>query len=369
MNTKLVIADSEKDANMFYATGILAPDDFVYLEKNGKKTIYVSDLEFNRAQKEAKVDKVVNYSEYVSGINRDTFGSVLINILKDNKVKKVQVPGNFKMKYAKILLDNKIKIEICEPIFREREFKKEDEVEKLAEGQKVNEKALLEVINIIRRSKIRKDKKLNYQNKVLTSEFIKKIIDIEFSKRDCFSDLRLIVSCGKDSSDPHKEGCGPLYADQPIIIDITPKSKTNRCYADMTRTIVKGKASKELKKMYDAVFETQKLALGEIKAGVRADSIHKKVENYFISCGFKTEEKDGIIQGFFHSTGHGVGLDIHELPNISVNNKKVLKVGNVVTVEPGLYYPEIGGVRIEDMVVVTETGCRNLTNFPKFLEI
>lgn len=137
----------------------------------------------------------------------------------------------------------------------------------------------------------------------------------------------------------------------------------------MTRTIVKGKASEKLKKMYDVVLGAQKLALGEVKAGVRANSIHKKVENYFISCGFKTKEKNGIIQGFFHSTGHRVGLDIHELPNISTNNKKVLKVGNVVTVEPGLYYPEIGGVRIEDMVVVTETGCRNLTKFPKFLEI
>ena len=137
----------------------------------------------------------------------------------------------------------------------------------------------------------------------------------------------------------------------------------------MIRTIVKGKASLEMKKMYNAVLGAQKLALGIIKDGVRADSIHKKVQGYFEKEGFKTEEKNGKIQGFFHGTGHGVGLDIHEAPSVSINNKKILKAGNVVTVEPGLYYPEIGGVRIEDLVVVTKTGCRNLTKFPKFLEI
>jgi Xaa-Pro aminopeptidase len=368
MTPKLIIADSEKDSNMFYATGILIPDDFVYLEKNGRKTIYIDDLEYNRAKKEAKVDRVVNYSEYAKGINRDTFGGILINILRDNRIRKVQVPGNFKMKYVEILLNNKIKIEVVEPLFKKREFKDKDEIEKITEVQRINEKALKKAIEIIKKSKIRKDKKLSYQNKILTSEFIKEIIDIEFLKGGCFSESD-IVSCGKDGADPHNFGTGPLLADQLIVIDIFPRSKITKYFADMTRTIVKGKASPEMKKMYNAVLGAQKLALGKIKAGVRADSIHKKVQDYFESKGFKTGEKDGKIQGFFHGTGHGVGLDIHELPNISLGNKKPLKAGNVVTVEPGLYYPKIGGVRIEDLVVVTKTGCKNLTKFPKFLEI
>ncbi|MCK5084762.1 MAG: aminopeptidase P family protein [Candidatus Pacebacteria bacterium] len=369
MTPKLIIAESEKDSNMFYATGMLVPDDFVYLEKNGKKMIYIDDLEYNRAKKEAGVDKVINYSKYGSSVDRDTFGSVLINILKDNKIKKVQIPGNFQMKYAKVLLDNKIEIEICEPLFKKRVFKNEDEIRNITEVQKVNEEALREAINVIKKSKTRKDKKLSYQNKILTSELIKKIIDTEFAKRDCFSDLSFVVSCGKDSANPHEEGSGPIFANEPIIIDTVPKSRLSRYYADITRTVVKGKASPELKKMYNAVLGAQKLALGEIKDGMRADSIHKKVQNYFENKGFKTEEKNGKIQGFFHSTGHGVGLDIHETPRINLNYKKVLKAGNVVTVEPGLYYPKIGGVRIEDLVVVTKTGCKNLTKFPKFLEI
>ena len=130
MIPKLIIADSKKDSNMFYATGMLIPDDFVYLQNGNKKMIYIDDLEFNRATKEAEVDKVINYSKYGSSVDRDTFSDILINILKDNEIKKVQIPGNFKMKYAKVLLDNKIEIETIDPLFKKREFKNEDEIKK-----------------------------------------------------------------------------------------------------------------------------------------------------------------------------------------------------------------------------------------------
>ncbi len=368
MIAKLIIADSEHDSNMFFATGIWIPDDFVYLECHGKKMIYVDDLEYNRAKKEALVDEVANYSKYLPGINRDTFGIVLMNILKDNKVKKVHVSGNFKMKYAKILIENKIGIEVRDPMFDKREFKNEDEIGKISAVQRVNEKGLEMAINILRKSEIRKDGKLSYQNKILTSEFIKEILNIEFLKGGCVCGEN-IVSCGKDSSDPHNFGKGALMANQPIVIDTFPRSARSRYFADMTRTVVKGRASEELNKMYNAVLGAQNVALKEIGLGKRAVDIHKKVQSYFINCGFKTQEINGKIEGFFHSTGHGVGLDIHELPRISANYGKKLEIGNVVTVEPGLYYSGIGGVRIEDLVAVTEDGYKNLTKFPKFLEI
>jgi Xaa-Pro aminopeptidase len=137
----------------------------------------------------------------------------------------------------------------------------------------------------------------------------------------------------------------------------------------MTRTVVRGKASAEVKKMYNAVLEAQKMVLREIRSGVRGDLIHKKVQDYFESKGFNTGEKNGKIQGFYHVTGHGVGLDVHESPSISSGYKKELQSGNIVTVEPGLYYLGIGGVRIEDIVAVTKDGCKNLTKFPKVFEI
>ncbi|MBW6440490.1 Xaa-Pro peptidase family protein [Patescibacteria group bacterium] len=368
MPAKLIISNSQNDSNMFYATGFLASDDFIYSENAKKKIIYIDDFEFDRAKLEAKDCEVRNYSEYTSGINRNTFGNILINILKDSKIKIVQVPGNLKIKYAKILIENGIEIDVKEPFFYEREIKKDNEIKKITAVQRVNEKAMKKALNIIKKSKIRKDGKLLYQKNILTSEYLKNIINIEFLKNDCYSESN-IVSCGKDSAQPHNLGSGPLLANQLIIIDIFPKSKTQRYFADMTRTVVKGKATDEMKKMYEAVLKAQKIALRKIKKGAKPNLIHQKVEKYFVKAGFQTGEKNGKMNGFFHGTGHGVGLNIHELPNIGNGNKKPLKVGNVVTVEPGIYYPEIGGVRIEDLVVVTKTGCQNLTKFPKVLEI
>lgn len=140
-------------------------------------------------------------------------------------------------------------------------------------------------------------------------------------------------------------------------------------WADMTRTVVKGKAPENLKKMYDAVLAAQETVLGRVKEGVLANTIHSEALRVLGSHGFKTGVVRGMPQGFIHNTGHGLGLEIHEKPRLGSENKEPLKAGNVVTVEPGLYYTGIGGVRIEDLVVVTKRGCRNLTKAEKFLEL
>ena len=134
------------------------------------------------------------------------------------------------------------------------------------------------------------------------------------------------------------------------------------------RTVVKGTASDELNRMYSVVHAGQQLALRSIRAGAKGQDIHRQIQELFADEGFATEVIDGIPQGFIHGTGHGLGLEIHEPPRIG-NSDDVLQTGNVVTVEPGLYYRHIGGVRLEDLVVVTDTGCQNLTTAPKFLEI
>ncbi len=369
MEAKLLISDSERDSNMFYATGILIPDDFIFLEKNKRKIIYVSDLEFNRAKKMATVDEVINLSKIVQGASKYTYSDILKVIFKENKIKRVLVPGDFKIKYAEILRKNKIKIEVKPGMFFEaRNKKNKKEIECIAAVQRVNEKAMSKAVGIIKKSKIRKDKKLEFQGKVLTSEFIKKIIDIEFLENNCISEYN-IVSCGAYSADPHESGKGSLVANQPIVIDIFPKSRSNRYFSDMTRTVVRGKATSDIKKIYDTVLAGQKLALNNIKAGVKGKYIHNLVQNYFDSHGYSTGEKNRKVQGFIHGTGHGVGLDIHEAPNLGAESESILREGNIVTVEPGLYYLGIGGVRIEDIVAVTKEGCKNLTKFSKVLEI
>jgi Xaa-Pro aminopeptidase len=136
----------------------------------------------------------------------------------------------------------------------------------------------------------------------------------------------------------------------------------------MTRTIVKGNASKALKRLYDVVQAGQEIAFTKIRNGVNGHEVHQQIQEMFTREGFETGVINGTMQGFFHGTGHGIGLDIHEAPRIG-NVDVTLQTGNVVTVEPGLYYAGIGGVRIEDLVVVTDDGCTNLTTYPKELEL
>jgi len=116
------------------------------------------------------------------------------------------------------------------------------------------------------------------------------------------------------------------------------------------------------------VESAQELVFKSANNGARGDVIHRKVMTHLTSLGFKTGKIKGKMQGFFHGTGHGVGLDVHEPPRIS-KSKCTLKTGHIVTVEPGLYYPGVGGVRLEDMILITDEGCTNLTKLPKALEV
>ena len=150
-------------------------------------------------------------------------------------------------------------------------------------------------------------------------------------------------------------------------MDVFPRHATSRYFADITRTVVKGKAADKVTRMFNAVKEGQEIAFRMIKDGADGSAVHKAIMDSFDALGFKTGEQHGRMQGFFHGTGHGVGLEIHEPPRISAK-PDILRTGMVVTVEPGLYYLDAGGIRIEDMVVITKNGCRILTQAPKVLE-
>ncbi len=140
-------------------------------------------------------------------------------------------------------------------------------------------------------------------------------------------------------------------------------------FGDITRTVVKGRAPEPLRRLFDTVFKGQEIALNKIMAGIPAAKIHAAVQDYFEQQGYKTCRKNGHMHGFFHGTGHGLGLEIHEAPRIALTSPDALKPGHVVTVEPGLYYPGLGGVRLEDVACVTGGNHRNLTKFEKVFEI
>jgi Xaa-Pro aminopeptidase len=201
----------------------------------------------------------------------------------------------------------------------------------------------------------------------LTSERIKTLINGKLMERDCVAQ-HTIVAGGEQACDPHNEGSGPLPAHRSIIFDVFPRSASSRYFADMSRTVVRGTPSAELKRLYQTVLDAQEEAIAQIKDGADGMKIHRGICERFEKAGYKTGLVNGRMQGYFHGTGHGVGLDIHEAPRISRTGSLLLE-GHVVTVEPGLYYPGLGAVRIEDMVLVTGDGCRNLTNFSKAFEL
>jgi len=220
----------------------------------------------------------------------------------------------------------------------------------------------------VRRSRIRRDGYLDLDGTRLTSEILKRIINTTIMARG-YVPSHTIVASGNQCVDPHNQGSGPIRANTSIIMDIFPRSQATGYFGDITRTVVRGRASERLKQAYGCVEEGQKIGFRRIRHGANAFDIHQEILNYFGREGFPTGLAGGRMQGFFHGTGHGLGLDIHEAPGINMRNKNPLRAGHVVTVEPGLYYQGLGGVRLEDVVFVTKTGCRNLVHIPKILEV
>jgi Xaa-Pro aminopeptidase len=205
-----------------------------------------------------------------------------------------------------------------------------------------------------------------------SAEVAHAVIDDVLAQYDCESPDGHIVASGTMSAEPHEHGFGLIKSGVPIVIDIYPRSKRTGYFADMSRTICLGTPSQELQKMYDTVLEAQTLAISLLAPGVSAATIQSAVEDFFSDAGYETSGKGtefAYSEGFVHGIGHGVGKQIHEAPSLGRRSEAVLMIGDVVTIEPGLYYKHIGGVRIEDMLYIAPEGVVNLTKFSKTLTV
>ena len=370
----LMYSASESDANMLWATRFFAPDPFIFIAKRGRRYLVMNDLEIDRAKSQAAVDKVLSYSNYQKrwhsrGTQFPTTAQVLVEVLADLKVKRVQVPSTFPVHLADQLRRMKIRLEPKpDPFWPEREFKTNSELRAISQSLRAAEFGMEAGIDAVRRSQIRKDGYLYLDGTPFTSEILKRIINTTIMAQG-YVPSHTIAASGDQCVDPHNQGSGPIRAHTSIIMDIFPRSQSTGYFGDITRTIVRGRASERLKHAYNCVAKGQDIGFRKIRDGASAYDIHFEILDYFTSEGFPTGAFDGRMQGFFHGTGHGLGLDIHEAPSFGQRSKNQLRSGNVVTVEPGLYYQGMGGVRLEDVVVVTKTGCRNLVQLPKFLEV
>jgi Xaa-Pro aminopeptidase len=373
-DARLIYSGSESDANMLWATRFFAPDPFIFLEKRGRRYLVMNDLEIDRAKSQAQVDKVLSYSAYQKrwqsrGAQFPTTAQILSEVFGDLKINSVQVPSTFPVRLADQLRNMKIRVEPQpDPFWPEREFKTREEVRAIGRSLRAAELGMEAGIDAIRRTQIRKDGYLYLDGTRFTSEILKRIINTAIMAQG-YVPSHTIAASGDQCVDPHNQGSGPIRANTSIIMDIFPRSQATGYFGDITRTVVRGRASERLKHAYHCVAKGQEIGFRRVRDGASAYDIHFEIVDYFASEGFPTGLMNGRMQGFFHGTGHGLGLDIHEAPSFGQRSKNVLRTGNVVTVEPGLYYQGMGGVRLEDVVVVTKTGCRNLVDLPKFLEV
>jgi len=368
---RLIVAASDTDADMLYATKFWAPDPFIFLERNGKRTLVLSDLEIDRGRKQADADEFVMFSELereVQGKSKKAppYEKVLAHFLRKRGVKSTIVPANFPLRYAEELAANKIRVRATNGFFwPEREAKSNKEIEMMSHALRITEAGLKRAVEILKRSKPGTGKRLRWSGKTLTSEMLRAEIDSAILRAGGIP-TGTIVAGGDQGCDPHERGFGPLYANTLIILDVFPRDAKTGYFGDMTRTVLRGRASAAQRKLWETVKAGQALALKKIKAGVDGMTIHKAIQELFAERGFPTELRKGRRVGFFHGTGHGLGLEIHEHPRLQ---KVTLKDRQVLTVEPGLYYPGVGGARQEDVVVVTKRGCKILSRFPKQLEL
>ena len=356
---------------MLYATRMFVPDPFIFLEQNGTRTVVLSDLEIDRARKQAQADEILSYSEFereVQGKDKKAppYEKVLAHFLRKRGVKWALVPSNFQLGYARELERNDIRLQTTNGLFwPEREAKTEDELRLMRRALSITEKGMARAMEVLAACKARRNKRLDWFGQVLTSELLRAEIDSAILHAGGLP-ANTIVAGGNQACDPHERGSGPLFADSLIILDIFPRDAKSGYYGDMTRTVVRGRATDAQRKLWETVKEGQALGLKRMKPGVDGLGIHNEIKQFFTDRGFPTEVRDGRQAGFFHGTGHGLGLEIHEHPRLQ---KTVLKKGQVLTVEPGLYYPGLGGVRIEDVAAVTADGIRVLSRFEKRLEI
>ncbi len=370
----LIVADTEPDANMLYAVGLFAPGPFIFIRVNGKCHLVAGELELDRAKKKVPHCRVISYNQCMEKlrrlrVKRPGMAAVISLLLREERLRRIFVPANFPFGLARDLRNFKIKVRVKKGgVFPEREFKNADEIKKISAAIIMAEVGLAEGIQALKSSKIARDGKLMYHGVPLTAEKLRSIIDVGILQAGGRPG-HTIVAGGRQACDPHEEGHGPLRGHQPIILDVFPRSRKTGYFGDLTRTVVRGRASEPLRRLYDTVWRAQEIGFLKIRAATAAAQIHAAVHEFFEAQGYKTCKKNGRMAGFIHGAGHGLGLDIHEPPRLSLHSADVLKPGHVLTIEPGLYYPGLGGIRLEDVACVTTNGPRNLTKFEKVFEV
>ena len=371
----LLDADGD-EADQYYVSGFHAPDPFLTLYDGSVHLLFARSLEYGRAQRESRAATVERATDFDYDVlleeygQRDGRGRAIARFLAAHDVDAVAVPPRFPVSTADTLRSQGVDVVADdEGIVTEiRATKTPEEVEHVQAAQAANQHAMARAESVIDAATVDEDGQLRHDGEPLTSERVRRAIEFKLLERGCALD-ETIVACGADAADPHDRGSGPLQAGEPIIVDIFPRDKETRYHGDLTRTFCKGEPGDRLREWYDLTADAKAAALEAIDPGVPGEAVHAAACEVYEDAGMPTLRADPSTEtGYIHSTGHGVGLEVHELPTLAPGGGE-LTPGHVVTVEPGLYDPAVGGVRIEDLVVVTDDGYENLTDYDETLTL
>ena len=356
----LAMGSPQAKPEIRYCVGFAVPDPVVYVQQAAQKYLVVSLLDRELARRVAPDIQVYSPDALrIPHALRGTLSGWIVGLLRERGIHTVTVAADFPVRAADQLRRVGLRLLVADgPLVPARAIKTRVEVDRITTCQRAAVQALRGAIRLIARARVDKKNRLRVGGRLLTSERVRRVIYRVLVDHNC-SGEGTIVACGEQAATPHGGGHGPLRAHHGIVIDIFPRHLEHGYWGDLTRTVVKGTPPPALEKMYAAVKAAQTAALAEICAGVSGRCVHLAAVAALERRGFKTGLLDGQAQGFIHSTGHGIGLEVHEAPSLSLRPGR-LRAGHVVSVEPGLYYFQHGGVRIEDTVLVTRGGCRKL---------
>ena len=375
MTDVLIYADTIRSPELRHEVPVAVPDPFLYFERNGSRVAMVGSFEVERLR-EACIDahpyEEFGWDELIAkGTPREEVDlELVLRATKDWGVSSARVPSTFPLELADRLRANGVELVVDRDFFlQRRRVKNAAELAGIRRAQKGADDAMGAARDLFRRAEPQNGSVL-LDGEPLTCERVKHEILRVFGDHGLSAD-DFIVSHGAQSAVGHDMGSGPIAPDEAIVIDIWPRDRESMCFADMTRTFVIGTPSDELREYHRLVYDALQRSLEAVRAGVAGRSVYEQVCEIFHEAGQPTQlsKKAGEVldSGFYHGLGHGVGLEVHEQPWLG-RAPGELVTGDVVTLEPGLYRHGYGGVRLEDLAVVTDDGCENLTDFPYDLE-
>jgi Xaa-Pro aminopeptidase len=379
MGDVLVIGDTFRSPELRHELPLGVPDPFVYLERDGERHVYVASMEAERIRGAAPSATVHPLEELgldeVYALNLDWLGmrhELAARACAHAGLTRAAVPNAFPAGYLDRIQAAGVELVVDQALFDDRRrVKTGAELEGIRRAQRAAEAALSAAIALLAAAE-NGDGVLWLEGEPLTVERVKASMRHVFAEHGCTAE-EFLVAPGPQGAVGHHMGEGPIRYGQPVVIDLWPRDDASFCSADLTRTVAVGPVSDEVRRWHELTKEVLDATTATIRAGVECRAVFDVACEIYEAAGYATQRTKGegevLRHGFFHGLGHGVGLEVHEEPYLGRLAGGVLRAGDVVTLEPGLYDPAVGGVRLEDLVLVTDDGCEVLTRFPYDLEV